>query len=96
MKKINSIKQLQTEKDRMIQRREELAEQIHSNWNEMKMNLEPGRIIKDSVVDAILNRKEKDLNRELVLKSAFTYGAILLANRFAKKTMQKASQFFKR
>lgn len=73
MKKINSIKQLQTEKDRIIKHQEELENKIRSNWKELKISLTPGRIIKDSFIEAIINRKEKELNGESSLKSTFTY-----------------------
>lgn len=96
MKKINSIKQLQIEKNRIIQRQEELENKIRGNWKELKESLKPARIIKNSFIEAIIDRKEKELNGESALKKSFIYGTSMLAKKFTNKVVQKAGQFFKK
>lgn len=94
MKKINSLQQLQTEKNRIIQHQEELAREIRSDWKEVKINTKPGRIIKDSFIEAIIDRKEKERNGKNILKNALAFGTIMLAKKFAAKAVQKLGRIF--
>jgi hypothetical protein len=64
MKKINSIKQLQIEKNRIIQHQEELENKIRGNWKELKVSLKPEKFIHRSD-----NRPEgKSVERRKCLK----------------------------
>lgn len=96
MKKIKSIKQLQTEKKRIKQHQEELEKKIRSNWNELKECLRPVNIAKDTFSKVIKNKTEENLNGESILKSTFTYGFTLLAKRFTDKAGEKLDRIFKK
>ena len=74
MKKINSIQQLQTEKKSIIKNQEGLVKKIRSNWKELKVSRKPGRIIKDSFIEVIINKTESDLNGKISLKSTLQIG----------------------
>ena len=96
MKKINSIKQLQAEKNRIIRDQEELENKIRSDWKDLKVNLKPDRIIGNSFIDTVISSIEKDMNGERVLRSTFMYGTHLLARKLVNKAVQRASRFFKK
>lgn len=93
MKKFKSIKQLQTEKMRLIQQQEKLENKIRSNWNELKECLKPVNIAKDIFSKVIKNKTEQNLNGESILKSTFTYGVTLLAKRLLDKAEEKLDKF---
>lgn len=95
MKKINNIKQLQAEKNRIIRDQEELENKIRSDWKDIKVSLKPDRIIGDSFIDAIINSIKKEVNGERVLKSTFMYGTGLLARKLVSKAVQRAGRFFR-
>ena len=96
MKKIKSIKELQTEKKQIIKHQEELKNKIRSNWIELKECLKPINVAKNTLSKMIRNKTAENLNDESILKSSFTYGVILLAKRFADKAGKKLDSFFKK
>lgn len=96
MKKINSIQQLQAEKNRINHHQEELENKIRSDWQDIKVSLKPDRIIGNSFIDAIISGIKKEMNGERVLKSTFMYGTGLLARKLVSKAVQRASRFFKK
>ena len=95
MKKINSIKQLQAEKNRVIRDQEGLENKIRSEWKDLKVSLRPDQIIGNSLAEAIINSMEKEMNGERVLKSTFIYGTRLLARKLVNKAVHKAGRLFK-
>jgi hypothetical protein len=96
MKKIKSIKHLQAEKKRIKQHQQNLEDKIRSNWNELKENLKPANVAKEALSKVMQNKTEENINDESVLKSTFTYGASLLAKKFADKAGEKFTKFFKK
>lgn len=96
MKKIKSIKQLKAEKKRIMQRQEELEDKIRSNWKELKENLRPVNIVKDSFSSFMKGRTEDNLYGDGFVKNAFTYGITLLAKKFVDKTGVKLGKLFKK
>lgn len=96
MKKINSIKQLQAEKKRIEQHKEQLENKIAHNWNELKTNLKPISLVKDAF-SRVLRKKERDnQDNGSIVKNAFSYAASLLAKRVADKGGRKLSKLYKR
>jgi hypothetical protein len=89
MKKIKGIKQLQSEKERIIHHQEELEKKIKRNWQELKESLKPINVVKDTFSNVIRNKTVEKLNDESVLKSSFTYGIALLAKKIADKAGEK-------
>jgi cell division septum initiation protein DivIVA len=96
MKKINSIKQLQAEKKRLEQHREQLENKIADNWNELKMNVKPANLAKDAFSSIIKKRGKDSPDNGSIVKRAFSYAASLLAKRVADKAGRKLSRFYKR
>ncbi len=96
MKKIKSIKQLQSEKKRIKQHQEELEDKLRGNWGALKESLRPVNIAKDTIGSILKNKTEKNLEGENILKSSFTYGVSLLARRFANKAGEKLGKVFKK
>jgi len=95
MKKIKSIKQLKAEKKRIQQRQEELEDKIHSNWKELKENLRPVNIVKDSFSNIMKGKTGENLYGDGFVKNAFTYGVTLLAKKLVEKTGVKLGKIFK-
>ena len=96
MKKIRSIKQLQTEKKRIKQRQEELENKILHNWEELKECLRPENIAKDVFSKVIKDKTAENLNGDGIFKSTFTYGVSLLIKKFADKAGEKFDRIFKK
>jgi cell division septum initiation protein DivIVA len=96
MKKINSIKQLQAEKKRIEQHREQLENKIADNWNELKINLKPTSLVKDAF-SSVFRKKERDnQDNGSIVKSALSCAASWLAKRVADKAGRKLSRIYRR
>lgn len=80
MKKINSLRQLQREKERIKQHQEDLEDSIGDHWCELKENLKPVNIAKEVISKWVRKKSEVDLNAGSILKNTVTYVAALLAN----------------
>lgn len=96
MKKIRSIRQLKMEKKRIRQEQDELENKIRSNWGDLKNNLRPATIAKDTLSSFIHNKTEQKQQEDGILKSAFTYGLTLLAKKFADKAGNRLNKIFKK
>lgn len=96
MKKIKNIKQLQAEKKRIRQHREELEQKVHDNWTALKECLRPANIAKDAIDSIFKHASEKQMGEGHILKSSFTYGVGLLAKKFASKAGEKLEIFFRK
>jgi len=96
MKKIKSIRQLRSEKKRMLNEQEELEACIGKKWNELKESLQPVNFAKDTL-DSVLRKKTASFMQEdNILKDTFTYGAALFARKFADKAEEKFEKIFKK
>lgn len=96
MKKIKSIKQLKAEKERINRHLEDLESRMYRQWNELKHNLTPSGLIKDTFKSAFTNKAESSFNGENIAKAALAFGVSMLVNRFAKKAGKKFSTLFTR
>lgn len=96
MKKINSKKQLRTEKKRIRIRRSELEEKMRRQWNELKNNLRPVNVAKETFREFVQNKTEKNLKDESILKTTLNYGISLLAKKFTDKAGEKFNWLFKK
>jgi hypothetical protein len=96
MNTIKSIQQLQTEKKRIKQHQQNLEDKIRSNWYQLKESLKPANVAKDALSKVMQNNTAENINGESVFKSTFTYGASLLAKKFADKAGEKFNKFFKK
>lgn len=96
MKKIKSIRQLRSEKKRMLNEQEELEARIGRKWNELKESLQPVNLAKDTF-DAVFWKKTASFMQEdNILKDTFTYGAALFARKFADSAGEKFEKIFKK
>lgn len=96
MKKINSKKQLRTEKKRIRIRRSELEEKMRRQWNELKNSLRPVNVAKETFREFVQNKTEKNLKDESILKTTLNYGISLLAKKFTDKAGEKFNWLFKK
>jgi cell division septum initiation protein DivIVA len=95
MKKVKSIKQLKEEKKRLAEKRERLENEIKKNWNSLKESLQPGALAANAIDKMRENTMQENSSRDSVLKSTFTYGLSLLAQKFADKTEEKLKKAFR-
>jgi cell division septum initiation protein DivIVA len=91
MKPIHSIKQLRKEKKRMQHRVEELETRLKEDWEELKYNLKPGHLARETL--SMVTRAEKRKKRG-VLKTVLSVGAHLLARKLANKADEKLDHLF--
>ena len=96
MKKIKSIRQLKMEKKRIHQEQDDLENKIRRNWGDLKENLKPAAIAKDTLNSFLHNKTEQKQKEDGILKSAFTYGVSLLAKKFADKAGIRLNKIFKK
>ena len=96
MKRISSIKQLQTEKERIGQHKGLLEKKIADNWDELKISMKPASLVK-YVFGSLINKTEKESsNNGGKLKSVFSFAAAILAKRIADKTGRKLSRLYRK
>jgi len=81
MKKINSIKQLNAEKKKMVQHQEALEKKIRDNWNNLKVNMKPASLAKDAVTGMI----SKGTTDKAIAKGLVLAGAAILAKRMVHR-----------
>ncbi|MGF2412105.1 MAG: hypothetical protein ACQUYJ_07245 [Ferruginibacter sp.] len=96
MKTIKSIKQLQAEKKRISQHRQNLENKMGNNWTELKECIKPANIAADKLNSAIKNKTAQNLESDSILKNTFTYGITLLAGKIAGKASDKLNKLFKK
>ena len=94
MKTIRSIRQLKLEKKRIHLERDELENKIRRNWGDLKENLKPATIAKDTLNSFIQNKTAQKQKEDGILKSAINYGLALLAKKFTDKAGNKLSSIF--
>jgi ABC-type dipeptide/oligopeptide/nickel transport system ATPase subunit len=95
MKRIRNIKQLNAEKKRLQQRQEEAEKKIRSIWQELKKLLHPEKMAKQAFGKWMDNKTKEQANGKTVLQSTLSYGAALLAKKFAEKAEEKLDELFK-
>jgi len=96
MKKIKSIKQLKAEKKRIKHRQAELEDKIRSNWKELKENLKPVNIVKDTLSSVMKGRAENNIYGDGFVRNAITYGITVLANKFLNNAGTRVGKVFKK
>ena len=85
MKKIKHIKDLHVRKMELRIKQLEQEQKIRNNWNELKEDLKPRNLIKDTLADNAFTKSSKgDL-----LTTALGYGASLLSRKFTGIASQK-------
>lgn len=89
MKKIKSIKQLKYQKKQIKQRQAELEDKIRGNWKDLKENLKPVNLVKDTVGSVLKRKAEDSLNGDGFFRNAIKYGITLLANKILNKVGKK-------
>ncbi len=89
MKKIRNMRHLKAEKKKLKNRQVELEKRFGTDWNELKETLHPKSLAGDAF-RSWMDKKTYDLsNRKSLLQSTLSYGASLIAKRFAEKAEEK-------
>ena len=96
MKKIKSIRQLRAQKEHVSLRLDYLEHTMQQQWKELKQELKPSVIIKDSISTILRKKAEPDFENGGLLKGALTYGVSLLAGKLADKAQKKFIGVFKK
>lgn len=90
------MQQLHSQKKEIEMQQKVLLEKIHNNWMQLKENLKPVNIVKESLGGILHHQPAEQTYREHPLKSSFTYAVVLLAENLADKTFEKVKAFFKK
>jgi hypothetical protein len=94
-KKIKNMPQLQMEKQQIKMQQQLLLEKMRNTWLNLKENIRPANIAKESF-NSIINKPASERPySENILKKSFTYGATLLAERVADNVIIKMKKIFK-
>lgn len=96
MKKIKSIKHLRAEKKLIKLRQAALEEKIRTDWKELKEQLKPGNIAKDTIETVLRKKAASFTNDGGLIKSTLSYGITLLAGKLAETAGSKFSKLFNR
>ena len=89
MKKIKSIQQLRAKKEQVILRLNYLELKMQQQLNELKQELRPAAIIKNSIGTILRKNAEHGLGSGGILKSALTFGIGVLVSKLADKARKK-------
>lgn len=89
MKKIKSIQQLQAEKSRINEQLDYLENKMYSHWSELKHNLKPVSLVKDTFSSILKTKVGKDFNGEGLLKGTLAFAVSLLVTKLATKAGEK-------
>jgi hypothetical protein len=84
MKRIRTIKELNTEKKRLAQREVELEKAIKYDWRDLKDSLKPGHVAEE-VFAGLFTGKEKQNGHTI-----FSDGVAGMAAKLARKLVEKA------
>lgn len=83
MKKIKSIRQLQEEKNRILQKQHNLENKIQENWADLKESARPVNIAKETISNLFGSKQSSDPeNKSSFLKSTILPAAGVLASRW--------------
>jgi hypothetical protein len=96
MKKINSIRQLQLQKQLLKLQQLTLEKEIANQWKGVKTSLTPANIARDTLNNIIKTKTEEKLNDGSALKNAVTYGITLIASQLVNKAGEKLNKVFKK
>jgi hypothetical protein len=96
MEKIKNMQQLQSKKKEIEMQQKALLEKIHNNWIQLKDNLKPVNIAKETFGKIMPPKPVEPSNTEDALKNSFTYTIALLAEKLADKAIEKVRKIFKK
>jgi hypothetical protein len=96
MEKIKNMQQLQLKKKEIDMQQKALLEKIRNNWEQLKENVKPANIAKESLINILQHKSSEQPYGEQAIKHSFTYGVALLAERLADKAFEKVRMFFKK
>ncbi len=89
------MQQLQSKKKEIEMQQKALLEKIRNNWMQLKENLKPVNIAKESLSNILQHQPTEQPYGEHALKNSFTYGVGLLAERLADKAFEKMKTVLK-
>ncbi len=96
MKKIKSIHELKAEKKRLRHQQVILEDKIRDNWKELKSSVKPVNLAKDAWHGFVEKKTAAFFSGDDILKSTFTYGIALLAQKMGAKAKEKLDSLFKK
>jgi len=96
MKKIKSMSQLREQKAILAARQLQAGKNVRAHWANLKEELRPANLAVDAIERITNQAASEKTNRKNILKSTFTYGLTLLAQKLADKTEEKLKKAFKK
>jgi hypothetical protein len=94
MNKIHSLQQLQIEKGRLQNRNKELELKIKSGWFQLKHNIDPVNVAKETYNEYITKKLEKKIQNENLIDKTLSYGITLIANKTIDVINKKLTKIF--
>lgn len=95
MEKIKNMQQLKYKKKEIELQQKLLLEKINNKWLELKDNVKPLNIVKNSLSNILHHQPVEQPYGEQAIKRSFTYGVALLAENLADKAFEKIKAIFK-
>jgi hypothetical protein len=92
MKPIKSMQQLREQQRALADRRNRLEQDIRLHWSELKEQLHPSNIAKESI-DHLLTDSTKESGGSIV-KNTVQYGLMLLAQKLSNKAAEQINKGF--
>lgn len=87
--KINSIKQLQQEKKKLSERRQQAEQNISRQWSELKNSMKPVNVAKETMSHVLSSRlAQKSATRSLLL-AALGFGSGVVARKLLFKALKR-------
>jgi hypothetical protein len=96
MEKIKNMQQLQLKKKEIEMRQKALLEKIYNNWVQVKENVKPANIARETLVNILQHQPAEQPYGEQTIKHSFTYAVALLAEKLAGNAFEKVKAFFKK
>ena len=88
MMKINSIKQLQIEKEKIGKLRKQLEGRLAEDWSDLRCQMKPANILKDAICNFGFSKSKKN--------NASGYIFQALTNKFVNKAEDVLEKFFRK
>lgn len=96
MKKIKNLGQLREQKAILAARQLQAEKNVRTHWNNLKDELRPTHLAAEAIDKLSHPACTEKTDKKNILKSTFTYGLNLLAEKIAEKADDKLKKVFKK
>ena len=96
MKKIKNLGQLREQKALLAVRQLQAEKNVRIHWDNLKEELRPASLAAEAIDKITHEGTTEKKDQKNILKSTFTYGLTLLAQKLAEKADNKIKKAFKK